>query len=246
MITRVVLGADGARAASGVVVVIDVMRAFTTAAYAFGAGIGEIELVARVEEALAAPGFRMGEVRGRLIPGFDHSTCSVKFVARPASMFGVAHHPGSNPRRELRAIHTAICDAQSRIDHFGFGCFDFKTVENQEHVCCDESNALVSIEKSVILGETESVLRRERREIRVGFICPDVLRTSQDRLEQSGITQTSLAAVLAHLIGVQGLDHGPAKPDWFLHGYFDSSRSALRYLAAVRLYAAMALSKVGS
>ena len=45
MNTTIVLGADGARAATGVVVVLDLMRAFTTAAYAFGAGISEIELV---------------------------------------------------------------------------------------------------------------------------------------------------------------------------------------------------------
>lgn len=55
MITKIVLGADGARAATGVVVVIDVMRAFTTA-YAFEAGIDEIELVATVEEAIAMLG----------------------------------------------------------------------------------------------------------------------------------------------------------------------------------------------
>ncbi|NOT43317.1 MAG: 2-phosphosulfolactate phosphatase [Acidobacteria bacterium] len=82
MVTRIVLGADGARAATGVVVVIDVMRAFTTAAYAFGAGIGEIELVATVEEALAAPGFRMGEVGGRLIPGFDHNNSPSGLIGR--------------------------------------------------------------------------------------------------------------------------------------------------------------------
>jgi len=69
VITRIVKGIDGASAATGVVVVIDVLRAFTTAAYAFGAGIAEIELVATREEAFAAPGFRMGEVGGRLIPG---------------------------------------------------------------------------------------------------------------------------------------------------------------------------------
>jgi 2-phosphosulfolactate phosphatase len=80
--TRIVLGADGARAATGVVVVIDVMRAFTTAAYAFGAGIGEIELVATVDEALASPGFRMGEVGGRLIPGFDHDNSPSRLVGR--------------------------------------------------------------------------------------------------------------------------------------------------------------------
>jgi 2-phosphosulfolactate phosphatase len=55
MVIRIVEGLAGAREATGVVVVIDVMRAFTTAAYAFAAGIREIELVATVEEALATP-----------------------------------------------------------------------------------------------------------------------------------------------------------------------------------------------
>jgi 2-phosphosulfolactate phosphatase len=73
MIIRIVQGIDGARSATGVVVVIDVLRAFTTAAYAFAAGISEIELVTTVDEALTASGFRMGEVGGRLIPGFDHN-----------------------------------------------------------------------------------------------------------------------------------------------------------------------------
>jgi 2-phosphosulfolactate phosphatase len=73
MIIHTVRGIEGACMATGVVVVIDVMRAFTTAAYAFAAGISDIELVATVDEALAIPGFRMGEVGGRLIPGFDHN-----------------------------------------------------------------------------------------------------------------------------------------------------------------------------
>jgi 2-phosphosulfolactate phosphatase len=76
MSTKIVLGTDGARAAVGVVVVVDVMRAFTTAAYAFAAGICEIELVATVEEALVSPGFRMGEVDGRLIPGYHNNSPS--------------------------------------------------------------------------------------------------------------------------------------------------------------------------
>ena len=63
MITTIVLGADGARAATGVVVAFDVMRAFATAAYAFGAGISEIEIVSAVEEALASAGVPDG--RGR-------------------------------------------------------------------------------------------------------------------------------------------------------------------------------------
>jgi 2-phosphosulfolactate phosphatase len=60
----------------GVVVAVDVIRAFTTAAYAFGAGAREIWLVAGVDEARALarehPGaLIMGEDRGRRPEGFD-------------------------------------------------------------------------------------------------------------------------------------------------------------------------------
>ena len=79
---RIVEGVEGAREAAGVVVVIDVLRAFTTAAYAFAAGIAEIELVTTVEEAFASHGFRMGEVGGRLIPGFDHNNSPSQLIGR--------------------------------------------------------------------------------------------------------------------------------------------------------------------
>jgi 2-phosphosulfolactate phosphatase len=63
-------------AASGTVVVIDVLRAFSTAAYAFAAGAAEILVVSEVEQALELrrcfPGaLTMGEVNGLPIPGFD-------------------------------------------------------------------------------------------------------------------------------------------------------------------------------
>ena len=61
----------------GPVVVVDVIRAFTTAAYAFGSGAAEIYLVGDVEEALAfkrsRPGtLALGENRGRRPDGFDY------------------------------------------------------------------------------------------------------------------------------------------------------------------------------
>ncbi len=60
----------------GAVVVVDVIRAFTTAAYAFGAGAREIYLVGDVDEALAFklahPGtLALGENRGLRPDGFD-------------------------------------------------------------------------------------------------------------------------------------------------------------------------------
>ena len=66
----------------GVVVVVDVIRAFTTAAYAFGAGAREIWLVADVDEARALgrawpEAILMGEDRGRRPDGFHLSNSPV-------------------------------------------------------------------------------------------------------------------------------------------------------------------------
>jgi len=62
--------------AEGVVVVIDVLRAFTTSAYAFDRGVNEILLVATVDEAFKLreqdPDLLLiGEVNGYPIQGFD-------------------------------------------------------------------------------------------------------------------------------------------------------------------------------
>lgn len=64
--------------ATGAVVVVDVLRAFTTAAYAFAAGAHRIWLVSSVDEALAVKASRpgmlaMGSDWGRRVPGFDFS-----------------------------------------------------------------------------------------------------------------------------------------------------------------------------
>ena len=62
--------------AVGVVIVVDVLRAFTTTAFAFQRGAREVTLVATVEEAFAMraanPDYLlMGEVNGLAIEGFD-------------------------------------------------------------------------------------------------------------------------------------------------------------------------------
>ena len=67
---------DGARTATGHVVIVDVFRAFTTAPFCIASGATEIVLVADHEQALAMrrddPSlFLTGEIGGRAIPGFD-------------------------------------------------------------------------------------------------------------------------------------------------------------------------------
>jgi 2-phosphosulfolactate phosphatase len=72
--------------AVGAVVVVDVLRAFSTAAYAFGAGARRIWLVRSVAEALALKASRpgtlaMGENLGRRIRGFDFSNSPAELAA---------------------------------------------------------------------------------------------------------------------------------------------------------------------
>jgi len=71
--------------ATGAVVVIDVLRAFTTACYAFHAGVEEIFLVYDIDEALALRNtlpdcLVMGEDGGRPIQGFDYNNSPAQFV----------------------------------------------------------------------------------------------------------------------------------------------------------------------
>ncbi len=67
---------EGARRARGIVVIVDVLRAYTTAAVALSRGASKIVLVAEVEEALALRSdgvgeLCMGEVGGMRPEGFD-------------------------------------------------------------------------------------------------------------------------------------------------------------------------------
>jgi 2-phosphosulfolactate phosphatase len=67
---------EGATRATGTVAVIDVFRAFTTAAAALANGAARIIMVGAVEEALALRAgdighFCIGEIGGKLPPEFD-------------------------------------------------------------------------------------------------------------------------------------------------------------------------------
>ena len=76
MIVRVAQLLDGARGATGHAVIVDVFRAFTTAAFCIAAGAREIVLVSDHEQALAMKRvdrslFLTGEIGGQAIEGFD-------------------------------------------------------------------------------------------------------------------------------------------------------------------------------
>ena len=98
-------GQSGAVSARGLVVVIDVLRAFTTAAYAFDGGATKILLVRTVDEAIALrelvpDALLIGEVGGRLIPGFDLDNSPTHMAA--ADVAGPSAHPAHRGRHAVR------------------------------------------------------------------------------------------------------------------------------------------------
>ena len=69
---------------TGLIVVIDVLRAFSTAAYAFHHGVEDIRMVSTIDEAISLqennPGsLMMGEMDGLPIPGFDFGNSPPQF-----------------------------------------------------------------------------------------------------------------------------------------------------------------------
>ena len=89
-------------------VVVDVLRAFTTAAYAFAAGAHRIWLVASVEEALAVKAARpgtlaMGSDWGRRVPGFDFSNSPVELSGADLSGCDIVQRTSAGTRGVVQA-----------------------------------------------------------------------------------------------------------------------------------------------
>ncbi|MBI5432747.1 MAG: 2-phosphosulfolactate phosphatase [Planctomycetes bacterium] len=106
-------GLVAAPSAVGSVVVIDVLRAFTTAAFAFSRGVRQIVLVETAEEAFALRArdprlLLVGEVQGRPIPGFDFGN-SPEAIEAEAELAGrtLVLRSSSGTQGVARAVHAA-------------------------------------------------------------------------------------------------------------------------------------------
>jgi 2-phosphosulfolactate phosphatase len=93
---------------TGTVVVIDVLRAFTTAAVAIAAGAGPYRLVSTLDEAYAArdadPAVRLlGEVDGLTAEGFDHGNSPTELVGVDLSDVPIVHRSSAGTQGVVRA-----------------------------------------------------------------------------------------------------------------------------------------------
>ncbi len=101
---------DNCHTAAGLVVVIDVIRAFSNAAYAFSVGAQSITLVSGVEEALALkqqmPGaLVMGEVGGLPPAGFDFGNSPTEIVRQDLRGRHLIQRTGAGTQGAVRSAN---------------------------------------------------------------------------------------------------------------------------------------------
>lgn len=111
---------DDCQHATGVVLIIDVLRAFSTAAYAFSRGAKEIYLVSDVDEALTLKGQIpnskvMGEVGGLPPQGFDFGNSPTRILEHDLSGITLIQRTGAGTQGAVRAVHAEVMLATSLV-----------------------------------------------------------------------------------------------------------------------------------
>ncbi|SRR6266487_2365918 len=106
--------------AKGVVLIIDVLRAFSTAAYAFSRGAKEILLVSTVEEALAlrsqiSDSKVMGEVGGLPPEGFDFGNSPTHISKEDLSGIILIQRTGAGTQGAVRSQNAEVMLASSFV-----------------------------------------------------------------------------------------------------------------------------------
>lgn len=119
---------DDAAEATGTVIVIDVLRAFTTTAFAFDAGAEAITVVADVEEAIALrqenPDWLItGEEGGLPVEGFDFDNSPATFVGRDLKGKHLIQRTSSGTQGVVRSenahhlLAASLCCARATVEY---------------------------------------------------------------------------------------------------------------------------------
>lgn len=116
--------------ARGVVIVIDVIRAFTVAAYAFAGGARRLWLVRTTDEAFALrqqepQALLAGEIGGRLIPGFDLNNSPSLMASTNVQGRTIIQRTGAGTQGAAGAInatHLLICSLVNARATAAYAC----------------------------------------------------------------------------------------------------------------------------
>jgi 2-phosphosulfolactate phosphatase len=106
--------------ATGIVLIIDVLRAFSTAAYAFSRGAKEIRLVSTVEEALLIkeqiPNSRaMGEMHGIPPEGFDFGNSPTRILEQNLEGMTIIQRTSAGTQGVVRSVKADVMFATSFV-----------------------------------------------------------------------------------------------------------------------------------
>jgi 2-phosphosulfolactate phosphatase len=196
-----------AEEAWGVVVVIDVIRAFSVAAYTFGEGARELWLVREVEDARALrerepEALLAGEMRGGLIPGFDFNNSPSQMALADVRGRMLIQRTGAGTRGAVGAANAthvlpcALVNARATADYArklalaGDGNVTlFPTCSQddpgwpdeptEDDVCADYVEALL-LGRSDAMGMLERGLTRLRARGRFGIFAGDADFPAED------------------------------------------------------------------
>ena len=139
--------------ASGVVIVIDVLRAFSVAAYAFAGGARGMWLVRTVEEAMALrerepEALLIGEVGGRLIPGFHFNNSPSQMAVADVRGRLLIQRTGAGTRGAVSAGNAQHLLLSSLVNA--------KATANYARKMAEESNGIITLFPTEIFGEMDA------------------------------------------------------------------------------------------
>jgi 2-phosphosulfolactate phosphatase len=164
---RVTSFLDGARDATGYAVIVDVFRAFTTAAFCVAAGAREIVLVADHEQALALKRedptlFLTGEIGGRPIPGFDVGNSPSAIERLDLGGRRVVQRTSAGTQGVVAATgasHIALGSfviAQATVDHL-------RSVRDDVTIVAMGHNAMADADEDALCAKYLAALLRDER-----------------------------------------------------------------------------------
>jgi 2-phosphosulfolactate phosphatase len=181
---------ESAALADGVVVVIDVLRATTTLAHAFHAGINsvypvaEIPLALTLAEELRASGEEVllgGERDGVALPGFDFGNSPIEY-SWERCQGRILVFTTTNGTRALLHARSAARLLTAGFVNFSAVCEMLLEERRPVHLLCAGSNGHISLEDSLLAGSFVAALHFERE-----LELNDSARLAWDTFEGHGL-----------------------------------------------------------